>query len=41
MTWCEPVLHVRGLRNDYGSGDGLVRAANRVAIDVVAARRWR
>ncbi|HTZ26969.1 MAG TPA: ABC transporter ATP-binding protein [Streptosporangiaceae bacterium] len=29
-----PVVHARGLRKDYGSGDGLVRALDMVDLDV-------
>jgi hypothetical protein len=35
------VLRARGLRKEYGKGNGLVRAVDGVDLDVPAERRWR
>ena len=36
-----PVLWARGLRKEYGTGEGLVRAVDGVTSMSPRARRWR
>ena len=35
-----PIVRARGLRKEYGSGEGLVRAVDEVDLEVARARRW-
>ena len=35
-----PVLRTRGLRKDFGKGEGLVRAVDEVDLEVAPAETW-